>query len=682
MSVQPVEEADPTAEMAWTGLDLLKELHTPIWLLGASGTVLWLNASARALVHVSADALPATIAAGLSDDVLAALAAIPLGRSLSGSVTFRGDLGETVVLCKLSRVDGRRYGYPSRVPILAEAVVDAPARREVLRLTEQLAALSDAFPDYRLVLHRDGTILSAVSAQTGDGGMAPERLRDKAAHEVLPPQAMETLLAGVRRLNGAGGVTPLDYSLDTADGPRHFEGRLVALPDGVRVMAIMRDVTERRRAETVAIAARNMLMDAIESISEGFVVFDARERLVLCNSKFRDLYRASAAALVPGSTLEDMLRVGVLNGQYDLDEVDPGAWLAEQLALHRVSGAPFELRLGDGRWVRIKDWRTSEGGLVGIRTDITERKLREAELQRARDEADRANRRKSDFIHHLSHELRTPIASILGFADLLGDACAPEPEGASGTPESMGRHLAEIRAAGGYMLNLVNGLLDLARIEAGHMAIEDSACDLVLMAEMTIRMLEGRAAARGMALSLVPLGEESLGEGDEGGARGISGRTCGAGRAVVRGDMSMIRQMLTNIIGNAIKYARPDGGRVDIDLVAVERGGLAVRVRDNGPGMSDEEVVVALSLFGQVRRQGAAGMEPAAAGSVASAGGAGPGGDAKDRGTGLGLPLTKSMIELHGGRLAIDSQPGTGTLVSLVFPADRVLSSSVDGAGG
>jgi len=668
MSVYLAEDIPPLSEPSGSGVDLLENLNVPLWIMGSSGTVIWLNASAREALRVSAEASPATIVAGLSDDVLAALSASPIGRTLSGSVTFRGDRGETVILCRLSKIEGQRYGVVNRTPILAEAVVDAAARREVLRLTEQLAALSDAFPDYRLLLHRDGTILSAISAQTGNAQMSPQRLQDKALHDVLPPAAMETLLAGVRRLNGAGGVTPLDYSLESAQGPRHFEGRLVALPDGVRVMAIMRDVTERRRAETAAIAARNMLMDAVESISEGFVVFDAHERLVLCNSKFRDLYEASRAALSPGSSLEDMLRVGVLNGQYDLDDVDPGAWLAEQLERHRISDAPFELRLGDGRWVRVKDWRTSEGGLVGIRTDITERKLREAELRRARDEADRANRRKSDFIHHLSHELRTPIGSILGFADLLDhgpDVRASASGGVAGEEsvaigvddaDGQGRYLREIRDAAGYMLNLVNGLLDLARMEAGHMALEDSACDLTMTIDMTVRMLEGNAAARGVSIRTPTAGV-------------LSDHARSAVPAnVIRADLSMVRQMFTNIIGNAVKFAPDRYGLVEIWIGAAPRGGLAVHVRDNGCGMSEDDVKVALSLFGQVRRFG---TEPSKQSETAAT-----------RGTGLGLPLTKSMIELHGGRFTIDSEPAKGTLVSLIFPADRVLSPSVDGTGG
>ncbi|AWJ83914.1 hypothetical protein TSH58p_10525 [Azospirillum sp. TSH58] len=533
--------------------------------------------------------------------------------------------------------------------ILAEAPADSGARQEMMRLNEQLIALSYAYPDIRFELLRDGTILDFAAASPGDLNVPAERFLAHRVQEVLPDPAAGMLAAALGRLNEGQTVIGLDFSLPPPPGQtgagqtgagqtgagqtgatKFFEARLVALPDSDRVMCSIRNVTERVQAESAARRAHHLLSDAIECITEGFVLYDAQDRLVLCNGRYRELFSANTDLITPGASFEEVLRGGVERGVYQVPDGDLDGWIARRIEQHRGAGAPMEVRLHDGRWIRIEEWRTHEGGTVGIRADITDLKARETELSAARDEAEQANQRKSDYVHHLSHELRTPLNAVLGFAQIIHD-------------EMMGpnnpryrEYAGQIAAAGVYMLDLINNLLDLARIEAGRMDLHEEACNLSLLVDLTFGMMQPRACEAAVALCMeIPDDLPSL-----------------------HGDASQIRQMLTNLIGNAIKFSPPKDGRVRVRAELTEDGGIALTVADNGIGMRPEQIPVALDAFGQVhgRNQGHnQGRDRAA-----------------ERGSGLGLPLTRALIALHGGTFHIDSRVGAGTTVRLTFPACRV----------
>ncbi len=208
-----------------------------------------------------------------------------------------------------------------------------------------------------------------------------------------------------------GGRTTSTYRLRHRDGTYVWvESNWVAVPvdaAGVEagVVAVVRDVTDRKRAEEALQAAllraeraeaeaarlHSRLTDAIEAIPAGFVLFDAEERLVMCNGRYREIYPALADVMTPCATLGELTRLGVERGQFDTGEQEAADWVADQLARQRQSLAKYERKLPDGRWIALEDRRTAEGGLVGIRVDITDLKRREVELAEMRDAAERAN---------------------------------------------------------------------------------------------------------------------------------------------------------------------------------------------------------------------------------------------------------------------------------------------------
>lgn len=595
------------------GLGLLDGLATPLWLIAPDGRAVWLNGAARALLDVSADAAPDSVSVGLPSDAPDATSSHPA----EARVTVRCGRLAMKLGARLSgvAVGGRRL-------VLVEAAPDTPARQEVLRLTEQLVAMSYAYPDMRFELRRDGVILDFAAASPAELNVPAERFLQGRVQDVLPEPAGSLVGAAIERLNAGDVVTGVSFTLPGPGGERFFEARLVALLDGERVLCSVRNVTERALAEVQATRSHDLLVDAIESIADGFVLYDADDRLVLCNAKYRELYALSEDLIRPGASFEAILREGAARGQYAVPPDELEAWLADRIARHRDPGQPFQQQMADGRWIRVEERRTRDGGTVGLRSDVTDLKQHEAELRDARDAAERANRSKSDYIHHLSHELRTPLNAVMGFAQII----AEELMGPLGNPRYRD-HARQIAAGGEYMLDMISRLLDLAKVEAGRMDLREEDCDLGLLADMTFAMMQARAEQLGVALAGdIP---EEL--------------------PPVRGDLSLIRQMLTNLVGNAVKFTRR-GGRVMVRAALQDDGGLTLSVADTGIGMSAEQVPRALDAFGQVHERAMS----------------------AERGSGLGLPLTRALIELHGGRLDIESAPGVGTTMHLVFPASRV----------
>jgi len=257
----------------------------------------------------------------------------------------------------------------------------------------------------------------------------------------------------------------------------------------------------------------------------------------------------------------------------------------------------------------------------GIIQDITDRKRMEQALRDARDAAERGSRAKSEFLANMSHELRTPLNAIIGFSEIMRE----EILGPVAVPKYR-EYLGDINNSAQHLLLIINDILDIARIEAGRVELKEARIDLKRMIEECTRMLRGRISDAGLKL------ETSY----ENGAPWCIG------------DERLLRQVLLNLTSNAIKFT-PSGGRVRIQVGRKVGGELTLAVQDTGIGMTAEEAAVALRPFGQI--QGA---------FVRS----------RD-GVGLGLPLAKSFVELHGGVLQVDSAPGRGTTVMVNLPPWR-----------
>jgi len=378
-----------------------------------------------------------------------------------------------------------------------------------------------------------------------------------------------------------------------------------------------RDVTAEAMALGMVAQSRTQLTHAIDSISEGFALFDGEERLLLCNQRFLAMYPLSARRIHAGVSFHEIVKAAITCGDIVPGEIADGL-LAITLTERAKSLDAIEFELADGRWIRATDRLTADGSIVGIRTDITELKHRERALFEAKEVAESANRAKSEFLANISHELRTPLNAIIGFSELiiaetLGPIAKPYRE-----------YMQDVLNSGRHLLEVINDILDLAKAEAGQLDLNEEVLELKGVVDGVLRLMRERAIRNHLELS----GEVS------------------ALLPPLRADPRKLRQILLNLISNAIKFT-PAGGSIMVMAEREPAGDLLLRVTDTGIGIAADDISTALKPFGQVD------------GTLSR----------KYEGTGLGLPLTRAMVELHGGTVMIESQLDRGTSVIVRLPA-------------
>jgi two-component system cell cycle sensor histidine kinase PleC len=415
------------------------------------------------------------------------------------------------------------------------------------------------------------------------------------------------------------------------------------------LIGIAVDITEQKRLAEESATAEMRLSDAIEAISEAFVVWDADNRLVLCNSKFQSLHGLTDEAVASGTPYEDISAAGS----------KPIVRMQLSSEGRAVPGArTFEAQLEDGRWLQISERRTKDGGFVSVGTNITELKRHEEKLvesekrlkatvvdlrssQQAlerqteqlaylaeryaeqKDRAEEANQAKSAFLANMSHELRTPLNAIIGFSEMMESGMF----GPLGDVK-YNEYCRDIRESGRYLLDVINDILDMSKIEAGRTSLEFETIELGSFLADSMRMVAARVDEKRLTVNAEI--EPSI---------------------RLRADRRMIKQIIINLLSNAVKFT-PDGGRITVRARMVNSH-VNIAIEDTGIGIPKEALKNLGKPFEQVESQLTK----------------------THRGSGLGLAIAKSLAELHGGAMRIRSSLGVGTIVLVRLPVDAALDS-------
>jgi two-component system cell cycle sensor histidine kinase PleC len=416
------------------------------------------------------------------------------------------------------------------------------------------------------------------------------------------------------------------------------------------LVGIAVDISETRRMAEYSATVDQRLRDAVESISEAFVLWDADKRLVTCNTKFLSLHQIAPEEAVPGLNHAELME---RSAQPQIEDERPHAERPE------AGARSYEARLADGRWLQINERRTRDGGFVSVGTDITKLKTQESRLidserelianvtdlrssrrkleaqaQQLADlaeryleqkaEAESANRAKSEFLANMSHELRTPLNAIIGFSDIMSN----ELFGALGC-ERYQEYCRDIRGSGEYLLTVINDILNMSRLESGRIKLEKAPVEIAAAAEGALATIA--EPARDKQIELIVDIDAGI---------------------TINGDARAIGQILTNLLQNAVKFT-PSGGMVAIRARRIGEG-VNIYVEDNGIGIPKE----ALGRLGQPFAQ----VEGELSKSY--------------KGSGLGLAIARSLTELHGGSVRIRSSLGAGTMVMVHLPVGQVQPSA------
>ncbi len=378
------------------------------------------------------------------------------------------------------------------------------------------------------------------------------------------------------------------------------------------------DITILKRHER-DLAEQSALRQAIiDNMGQGVVVFDGAERLVAVNSAARRLLDLPESELGNGLPYRDFLR--------HIAPAQAAGEGAACLAMRLDPGGMFELPRPAGAVLEVRSTAMPGGGLIQTLTDITERKHTEDTLREAKEAAERGNRAKATFLANISHELRTPLNAIIGFSELMRHEIFGPLE-----PAAYRTYIDDINESGMHLLELINDILDISKAEAGMTDLIEGDVDVAQIVRSSARMMARRAEMQ--RVEVIEDLEPDLPR--------------------LRADERRLRQIVLNLISNAVKFT-DENGQVVVTARSTARG-MEIKVVDTGIGMTEAEMERVMEPFVQ-------------ADSRLSR---------KYEGTGLGLPLSKALVEAHGGTLVLTSTPGVGTTVTATFPLERLVAGGL-----
>ncbi|MDJ0948598.1 MAG: PAS-domain containing protein [Alphaproteobacteria bacterium] len=506
--------------------------------------------------------------------------------------------------------------------------VDARTQAEdaALQTNAHLRAIVDHAPAIIYLKDCEGryTLINRAFEQTY--GVVNADVIGKTAAEIFPGIGTEPYSRTDREVLRTG--RPVEQDLDD---PYDESGRVLHVikfpvvdADGaiVAIGGVETNVTERRRAEKDFREQRRQLDIALDNMMQGLTLYDSDQRLVLCNQRYLDVYGISPEVARPGVHLRELMEHSVRVGNYEPDIAEAAIRDRLTLASNPQRGIVHQY-LSDGRIIEVVHRPLPDGGNVATCTDVTE-VMRAAAAQRAaREQAELASRAKSEFLANMSHELRTPLNAIIGFSEIMRDRLL----GPLGAPQYHD-YVAGIHESGSHLLSLINDILDISKIEAGKLELEEGPIDVEQLVCSALTLVQARADDAGLSIE-IELDDEL---------------------PQLRADLRAMKQILLNLLTNAVKFT-PAGGRIAIRAKTAADGRPMLSVADTGIGIASNDLRKALAPFGQID------------GPYAR----------NHQGTGLGLPLAKSLAELHGGSLEIESQPGLGTTVRVYLPAERIV---------
>jgi signal transduction histidine kinase len=522
---------------------------------------------------------------------------------------------------------GRRQGRPAR-KVDGDPRNRIPEHRAAERLRDVIESVSEGLAVYdrddRLVLCNSSfrSFFPPHARHIIEPGAQFEEIVRASIEEELfnaDKRDVETWLRRRLEMRRKGGRSELrlrNGRTILADERRTRDGGLVST---------FTDVTRLKRQEDEIRRQSILLQTTLEHLDQGISVFDAELRMVMFNRRFLQLLEYPEELAHPGTPLAAFLRHNAVRGDFGPGDVETMIREREHQA-RKFEPRIFERMCHNGAVLEVRDMPLPGGGFVRSYTDVTAARQSERRLAVAKEEAETASRIKSEFLANMSHELRTPLNAIIGFSDVM------QSELLGPLGPRYRSYAKDIQQSGEHLLGIINDILDLSKIEAGRLTLREEVVDPAEMARDCARLVRARAEEAGVVLQLKVVADAP---------RQLSA------------DAVKLKQILLNVLSNAVKFT-PRGGHVDVALRRGDRGNLEIAVADTGIGMTESEVAIALQPFGQIESAFAR----------------------TQQGTGLGLPLTKALVELHGGTMAIESVRGRGTTVIISFPLERVWNAA------
>ena len=400
--------------------------------------------------------------------------------------------------------------------------------------------------------------------------------------------------------------------------------------DKPHLVGITVDVTEQRKLEEASQLAHMRLKDAVEAISEAFVIWDANNRLIMCNSTYQELNGLQEHEVEVGASYEEVMRAA--RRPMSTSKVKEDYQFKQDMH-------GYMLQLDDGRWLQVEKKRTNDNGWVSVGTDITMLKKNEAELkskteqlvelttklEQEKKRAEEANQTKSNFLANISHELRTPLNAIIGFSEIMNNGMFGE----LGS-DKYKEYSSDIYESGNHLLALINNILDMSKIEAGRFDLKYELLNAETLLKDAIRTTSASADESKISVKLDVDSDLNF-----------------------AADRRSMKQILLNIFSNAIKFSN-ENGTVTASAVRVNKN-IVFEITDTGIGIPAKFISKLGQPFVQVGNSI----------SITS------------QGTGLGISIAQSLINLHCGKLKIESKEGVGTKVIIAIPLKKTIKKKV-----